>query len=136
MSATDYQEYHGIAEAFIGRALGLGLPMNSLKLMVDASRHQESYIWIDPPWTLSNDGARIIGSDDYPDPDGPDYHADHESWGSVVLSALDEAVLQAVTIEPDGSTEFVFGNNVRLVVAVQGVSRDPESWYDDWYAKP
>src|SRR5262245_53404589 len=110
--------------------------MNSLKLMADASRHWESYIWVDPPWSLLRRGARVMGSDDYPDPEDSDYRTDHESWGRDVRSTIGEAELQAIRIEPDGTTEFAFGGGIRLAVGVAGGPRDPESWYDDWYAKP
>jgi len=103
--------------------------------MVDASRHRESYIWIDPPWTLSKQNVRVTGSCDYPDPDTPHYESEHESWGKVVRSVLDGAVLGHVRIHSNGSTEFAFGHAVRLDVSGVRLTREPGMWYDDWYAK-
>ena len=103
--------------------------------MADSSCHQERYVWIDPPWTLSRPAAPVIGSDDYPDPQSPDYRAQHESWGSLVRSLLDGAVLEGVSVQPDGSVEFAFQQGVRLRVGLGADERKPGIWYDDWYAQ-
>lgn len=137
MSTQDRQQYEAHLAAFIGRRLALGLPVNSIKLMLNREQHHQDYIWIDPPWVLSTGGRVVAGSDTYPDPKTPGYAEEHRQWGALVTPLLDGATLADVAFTVDGGVLFTFGNGVRLEVGAQPI-RDEFSdrqWYDNWYAK-
>jgi hypothetical protein len=131
VSAADWEEYGPVAEGLVGQTFGVGLPVNSLKLMVDPLRHRERYIWIDPPWRLSKNAAVVVASATYPPgEDAPDL----EAWRRTVRSVLDGAILEGLQAQPDGSAEFAFQGAIRLCVGVGLEGRSPQKWYDDWFA--
>ena len=136
MSAKDWATYGPIARALLGRTVLSGLPTNSLKLATDKADHRHAYIWVDPPWELLRDGARLVGSAEYPHHEAPDYLERHTAWGAVVWPVLTDAVLTDVRSSVDGTTEFSFAGGVVLKVGTGEPEADGWAlWYDDWYAK-
>jgi hypothetical protein len=134
MSARDYERDCLILRRFLGKALAVGVPTNSLKLMADVTRHREEYIWIDAPWELVEGTARVTSSEDYPHHDRPDYRQRHEEWSAVVRARLDGEVFEQIRAVPPGSVELAFRGGVRLVL-VDGGDTTEDQWYDDWYVR-
>ena len=102
--------------------------------MVDAARHPEEYVWIDPPWELQQEDSVVATSAQYPEHDIPDYLARHEAWGHALKRLLDGAVLEAARVLDTGTVELSFRDGMRLVLA-DGAEPVASLWYDDWYAK-
>jgi len=80
-------------------------------------------------------GVREIGAAEYPDPDGPEYLAQHDAWGMRVRSLLEGAVLREVHPATDGGATFIFHSGVVLAVISAEGHLDETRWYGHWYAK-
>ena len=134
MSTGDFARYGDVVGRLVGEPLSLTLAINSIKLMVRAARHEDDFIWIEPPWLLLRGGAEVASSADYPPHDSSDCSERAQAWRALVAPLLQGAVLEGVTAAPDGSALFRF-QGAMLLHAGLGDPTDAAPWYDDWFAK-
>jgi len=128
MRDKDAAEFGTIVDALVGARCQRSLATNSIILRFEAEQDPSGhrYIWIDPPWTLSEGDREIATSSGYT-------QAGFEEW-SELFHPLDSTVLQAWREDGAGGTEFVFSHGYRLVVPRANEPAFEDSWYVHWYA--
>jgi len=135
MSARDYAENHALLPSFEGRQCFLTLATNTAKLHIDKNQKDGTYIWIDPPWSLTKDRAVVCSASSYPDHQAENYQNLHEEWCSGFdnvresrIESIEAAEGGALRIEIEGGFAFE-------APADTWQSDDADDWYDHWYVR-
>lgn len=120
-------------QSLVGKSCERSLATNSLKLRFDGKpgKNGRAYIWLDPPWRLSQSGRLITGSADWPVWDGveePDINRPlWEAW-CALFDPLNRTTLVGVSVSsplPDLALEFGSGYRIDTF----GNSGDGYWWY-------
>ena len=110
----------GALRSLVGVSCQRSLATNSLMLRFDFREWEKgrAYVWIDPPWRLSQNGRFVTGSGDWPVWDGVEQPEVHrplwEAWCGLLDPLSDTTLAEAVVGEPlpDLRLRFTSGHEV------------------------
>jgi hypothetical protein len=137
VSDRDVNDFEPVARSFVGRRVFPSVATNTVKLMIDSRKSGPEYLWIDPPWKLLAAGAVATSSDECPDSTAVDYNDSFAAF-SRKLARVEGAVLERISLLPDGAVEFGFGEGLALYLPAttpHTAEVESPSWYDHWYAR-
>jgi hypothetical protein len=135
MSEKDVQAYRVVAESFVGRRVFVSVLTNTLKLIMDSRHAGPEFLWIDPPWALLRGQVVIVSAESYPsDHEAPDSGERFKAWAALA-GPLEGVTFERIGRSSDGSVEFHFSGDLRLVVPTGIDDLNDDSWYDHWYAR-
>jgi len=109
--------------------------MNTAKLHIDKNQRGGSYIWIDPPWTLTRHGRIVASSATYPDHQARDYRKLHDEWCSQ-FGDVWESQICAIKTTVEGSLKVDIENGFSFEASADTFqSENVDDWYDHWYVR-
>lgn len=135
MSKRDYTENHTLLLPLEGRQCFLTVATNAAKLHIDKDQKNGTYIWIDPPWSLTKNRAVICSPSSYPDPQADNYKNLHEEWCSQ-FDAVRESRIESIEATEDGALRIEIEDGFAFEVPADTWQSDgADDWYDHWYVE-
>lgn len=131
MSAKDYQLYHQKLPALQGRKCFLLLATNSIKLHIDETKKNGTFLWLDPPWEFRRGGTVIETSASCPYYTEPDYERRFRLWGSRFAPVF-ESTIRGIAASPNGGLQITFSDGYEVILP-EDQCNQTDSWYDHWY---
>jgi hypothetical protein len=132
VSARDYQLYHTLLPALVGRKSFITLAANSIKLHIDENKKGGIYLWIDPPWVFGKNNVLIESSESCPDYRAPNYRRLFSDWVAR-FSAISGSEIVRIAAKPSGRLSIRFRHSYSLIAPASFDEHGEPSWYDHWY---
>jgi len=128
--SRDRDNYEHRLQQLKGKTFQRCLATNSVKFLF---HHDNSYIWIDPPWRLTQNGQELTSSDECPIHTEANYKEQFKSWCDH-FNPLNTSSLVDYRFDWDESLILEAEEGYELETEACKYD-DPDSWYDHWYVE-